>query len=621
MAVVRLKKKAIAFLIFLIGVLVLLSFKLSHVAQETEPDRNSYRVMTKRLKNSFESTTKLKKTSRKTIKVFDRSSSKKPAITKEKFTKSLEQLPLDMPFDQYCDTISKEWITIDSKVFVRRDSMLFFPEINMIRFFILAKKGETKEYQASIKVYIYQREYYDLSSSDPLVESLVYVDDYDLQVVDVFIKIDTDLSKIDPKIIKMNLKLESTSRQRATPWIDVKLNNLAKKSYNSRKNFLVCSKCFYGETLTHSELKWWIKAIKKSGYDQISVCAHGSVFENDNFNSLFNYYKDFLNVKKLDCIPNLVNEESKYFKSYSKLSRTDSRNFDEAKFELINRLFINECYLTNIDSFQRIAVFDYDEIILPKISSYMSLSLVKDKLIANFTDKSLRVTETTNMNGFVEHLLLENQFQPPQLLYFGMAYYLTDNLVDSIFKQFEIFFKKNPLESVKDNFEYKIEVTDEDRNTDDQFKFEISVKSKSEYIYAKKLLDAHKLIILPFLAANSKAIEKHCPNMNRFLMITGFLNENVPGKSIHDTRESFEITPHFPTLYLDSSSKTVDTSDKYKRPDSSNLQTLPFEQAHVSHLRKVNSFQTRSISIEFFHLDLNYFYGYFVPIINELTVN
>ncbi len=114
-------------------------------------------------------------------------------------------------------------------------------------------------------------------------------------------------------------------------------------------------------------------------------------------------------------------------------------------------------------------------------------------------------------------------------------------------------------------------------------------------------------------------MDKYCPNMNRFLMITGFLNENVPGKSIHDTRETFEVTFHNPTLYLNIPEKTVDTSDKYKKIDSSSLQTLPFEQAHVAHFQKLNSFEYRSISIQLIHLDLNYFYGYFVPFVKKIS--
>jgi hypothetical protein len=216
---------------------------------------------------------------------------------------------------------------------------------------------------------------------------------------------------------------------------------------------------------------------------------------------------------------------------------------------------------------------------------------------------------------------MQNQYKPPCLLYFGMAYYVTESLAESIFSMLDIFFAKTSIEFVKEDSAYKIEVSDRERSGGDSFTLEITINSKKEFVYARNVFDAYTSLVKPYLNKNRGIIKKHCSAMNRFLMITGFLNENVPGKSIHDTRDTFELTLNAPTLFLDLAARTVDASDKYKRPDSSNLQTLPFDQAQVGHFHKLNSFEHRSISVEFIHLDLNYFYNYFIPLIDELSSN
>ncbi len=53
-----------------------------------------------------------------------------------------------------------------------------------------------------------------------------------------------------------------------------------------------------------------------------------------------------------------------YLKKYTSLVN-DSNAYVVLKFELINALILNECYLDNIDKYKYVTVVDIDETVIP----------------------------------------------------------------------------------------------------------------------------------------------------------------------------------------------------------------------------------------------------------------
>jgi hypothetical protein len=112
---------------------------------------------------------------------------------------------------------------------------------------------------------------------------------------------------------------------------------------------MICTKCFHLKESTDFEsLKFWIELNKLNGHDKISMCDH-AIENHANFNSLFETYKDFVELGSLKCLPNLQANPKfinfTYLKRYSSLEYGDTGNYDVTKMELINRLVLVRAFV------------------------------------------------------------------------------------------------------------------------------------------------------------------------------------------------------------------------------------------------------------------------------------
>ncbi len=113
---------------------------------------------------------------------------------------------------------------------------------------------------------------------------------------------------------------------------------------------MICNK---GVHLTkesdYLSLRWWIELNREIGYEKIFI-SNQSIENDPSFHELFKQHSDFVELGTLKCIPNLqdIKEFSNftYLKKYSILVYSLD-NYGILKFELLNVLIMNECYLSN----------------------------------------------------------------------------------------------------------------------------------------------------------------------------------------------------------------------------------------------------------------------------------
>jgi hypothetical protein len=159
--------------------------------------------------------------------------------------------------------------------------------------------------------------------------------------------------------------------------LPVKIKNLASTpvEFDKKKGSLLCAKCYFlNETSDYLSLKWWVEVNKVAAYDNVLLCDHGIEKGGPSFSRLFAKHRDFLIIKKLECIPNLQSNPNfikhKYIsdaRSMMKFGRTDE--FDVTKLDVVNQIMLNECYLDHVDKYKFIAVMDIDEVIFPKFTT------------------------------------------------------------------------------------------------------------------------------------------------------------------------------------------------------------------------------------------------------------
>jgi hypothetical protein len=335
-----------------------------------------------------------------------------------------------------------------------------------------------------------------------------------------------------------------------------------------------------------------------------------------------------LTFTRLECVPNLISGENKYFKSNLDIVQKRSKIYNEAMFDVINQLVLNECYHTNRDLFKYIAVLDIDELFLAKrTSEFFDLDAAKKHMLA--IDENVSVMNTTACNryetnttqnitnrsyieSYLQELEMEGNITEPRALHFQQAIFLDNFLMKTFFDSLE---KQLPKNASSKYFIYPllIKVTDKLRygggNIFDSFNFEFVVSNKKELLYSKKLLRIYKTSVEPFIVQkNAEIVRDFQGGLDRFFMIQD-MSSNPRGKTIHTYNPTVELSH----TYLTANSLEFDKSFVEDKP--ANVKAIPFAQGRVSHFRRMNNFQFRHVPIRHLHLDLNYANCYLKPMI------
>ncbi len=332
-------------------------------------------------------------------------------------------------------------------------------------------------------------------------------------------------------------------------------------------------------------------------------------------------------INKLECIPNLISSEKKYFKTNLDLVQKRSKLYYEYMFDVINQVVLNECYLKHRDVYKHIALLDIDEAIIPKkINQFFSLEGTKkymfemnepDAVMDHIKCKRYEyVSNGSDIDSYISTLMTKQKITKPKSLYFSHGIYLDDMLMKMFFASLE---QQLPLNSNSNAsyfiFPLLIKVTDTLRYGSskqlESFEFEFVISNQKELRYAKSLLKIYKLVIEPFIVRNNGRIVKHFQGTDRLFMIQDL--SSVPrGKSIHMYNPQLELSHSFLTNHAIEFDKS-ETEDK-----SGEFEAIQFSMGHLAHFRRMNNFQFRHVPIKNLHLDINYFYCYFTYLMNQL---
>jgi hypothetical protein len=219
-------------------------------------------------------------------------------------------------------------------------------------------------------------------------------------------------------------------------------------------------------------------------------------------------------------------------------------------------------------------------------------TLIEDTCSQNYKETSI-VNNKSYIRNYIQYLshhITDDNDKELSSFYFKQGYGLLANEVDQIFDSLDKFLAEN-----KANF---------GRQTIQSGVFEIEIKSKNDLEYAIKLNSIHNNIIKPYIQMNKDKLIKYGGTFDRFYKIVD-MPSDVFGKTMHNTKSTFELTLHHPLIYLNPS----EFKSKY---------TVLYELGYTTHFRNFNNWTFKKINIKQIHFDLNYFNCFFKPILNEL---
>ena len=217
-------------------------------------------------------------------------------------------------------------------------------------------------------------------------------------------------------------------------------------------------------------------------------------------------------MKQFNCLPNLLINNDKSFISFNDIKHLYFLTLFFQTFSL------NECYLMYKDKYKYIAVFDFDELILPRVaynneineSFYIDFNQYPDKIdpISNKPSKLI---------PYLDSLELISKLDKKVNIRFEMSNYLKHETMDKIFLELENMFKLNLTKYTIT--QSKIFELDQRYSNDPIFYLNsyIFIETEQDYKYAKHLYEMHKKYIEPFLRKYHTEIKQSVPEIfNRF---------------------------------------------------------------------------------------------------------
>ncbi len=533
-------------------------------------------------------------------------------------------------------------------MFIKRTGVFYFPDAELLRIQLLHRSSVPVHFALIIRISEtsplnpnIQHERGQIHQQDTrLIHGCSHLD-FHFSLLDTHLDLVSRLRFKQAKKVQLQVKVYESNMNRSTKaFLDVQIENL-KTDFESKKGSFLCTKCFYmTEKADYVPLKWWLTLNRLSGYDGIQFCDH-RVEKTPKFERLFHDFKDFLSVTRLECIPNLnsnpVYSRIKYI-NYTLLVYEDTAVFDVVKMDVVNQLILNECYLQNMHKYKYISVFDIDELVITKqLPELATLAEVFNFTIKNSQDshgissleckqEDLSQKGQVRFDSYLEQVKnMSKQLREPSSYFVNQAYYLEMSFMDHVFQELAQFLKnhtsKLDFESEYENENTHVFNVSHVNNRNGNVTFEMAISSQLELDYAKSLLVLYKQVVVPFVDKNRDAMEKYGQNYDRLFATIGYLNSFALGKTIHDTRVSFDMNMHFMETFVSQKNRTAGGRVELDK-DLTNVKAYTYlESAHIhmSHFRHEQYFDYKRVNFRDVYFDFNYFNCYFRPVLQAFA--
>lgn len=498
------------------------------------------------------------------------------------------------------------WAKINENVYIKSSSAYFIQSSNVIRVFYVASSNTTFNLTVHVEVFNIK------DNTSRVIKTVIkkrlqlyHFGTYKNGLLDIeFFPKHIDLKNID---LNLNIFSYNTSKKVTIP-VNKVLATIKKKNLP-----IICSKCFFNmnQSSEYKDLKWWIYLNRKIGYEKIFFCNNSIAL--DHFDDLIDKNRKFLDIQKLQCLPNFIRENgSDFFEHYDNFRYNGVFNYYVT--DIFNTILTNECYLKYSHKFKYVTVIDNDETIIPRLinktfrsrdnfnfvtslsgatNTYTHVKEYVDKLKCDkFQNKE------NNFVSYIEELAKINYLKNSKEFYFQQGYYLSNRLMNQILNIIE-----SHLNTSQDNnFLIKVNAS---KNTDlDGWRFQIS--GKEEIQYARNLCKLNRLYVQPFINENKQILESVSKNFGRyFVLLTNKDNEFKMGKTVFNTNVSIE--PIKICVHSECSRRDKIISTQF---------------GHLSHFRKVFKFAKNiKFSVRQLLFDFNYFNCYMKPILDKTLSN
>jgi hypothetical protein len=557
----------------------------------------------------------------------------------------------NISFDKYCEAHG-EWEAMGQRAFAKRAGVFYFIDADFLRILMVRRNEVINFFLFTVDVRILKdneqvafmenvaTNVRDIIASNGYKASFL---DAQLNLTAVGVKINASSSDEIKRFTFQVSVFDQIDNSRTKRHLTAMLKNL-ESDFSAKKSSLLCLRCYLvnrpNEPFDFVSLKWWVEINKKANYDKVELCDHG-MSQDFRFERFFNKHRDFLILNRLDCLPNLEAKSELSERKYITASMLKANGqFSSDSWDIFHHIFQNECYMQHMDAYRFVAILDMDEVVIPKmtrpvfthndhVAHFASLATNRTdfsvakavNLQCDRYDQPTVINKSTSGGSIMDFYLRDiinasnSSISVPQPLHFTHGYPIGDYLAIQLFDGLEKAVKKIKHSN---RVNISIKVIDNKRPTG-RFSFKFTIQSDHELNYALGILKAYRTIIQPFLRTN-KALLKKCAalDFSRFFVLNGDMNNFQNGKTLADTRITFDLSIHYTESIYERDRATNRPVIKFNKRGE-RLLVFPSNIAHMSHFRTFQKFSYKSVSIESLFLDLNYMNCYFMPLLREFS--
>lgn len=540
-------------------------------------------------------------------------------------------------FDDYCD-MHGEWETLGEDVFIKRSGGFYFHDASLLHLHLIQKSDKNYSFQAEISLIdrgdnkIMAR--FNTSWNSTKMRMQWQIGEYNSSVITSRVIVPVEIKSW--RNVAMSVRVyDLVSGHKTKSDLNVGLKRL-NGDYKLKKGNILCTKSFHLKKNDYLTLRWWIELNKQIGYDKIYMWNH-DIEKDPTYSRLFQAYSDFVTLDRLECLPNLQQrlprfQNQTYLKHHTDLVY-NVEDYAILKYELINQLLLNECYLNHIDQFRYVTICDIDETVIPKKTQFLSQLQVLDFIRsgAKVDDVKCDRYESTNqvenkktLESYLNELAFVEKIGKPVSYYVKHGFYLYNSTVKKVIDSIgEILNTPKDLNQTEQNstntsYNHIIQVFDFVDDAAKRINFSFTIKTEPELEYATRVYKMYKTVIEPYLNNNIDLIQSNTRDYDRFFFVGDRVNYFANGKTIHDTRSTFDLSIHYAEHRILNQSDVDYNNKNYWEM----YKWINYDYAHLSHFRREIGYLSsryQSLSIESFKLDINYFVCYFKPILSKFS--
>lgn len=458
---------------------------------------------------------------------------------------------------------NEEWEPLHKQMFFKRSSAFYIADKGMIRGLVLAKVVITEEVTCIMLL--------DGTRQLNVTAKFTTLTPYPTYRVYSGYTVDCVLPPtLYQKVNTIDLNFKSSLNKRlyyTKRAIDVHIKSNSNENDMSKPTgkIILCSKQYNFTLSEFNSFKIWIELNINLGYHKIVIYNNSIPF--DKFSVLFEKHKNFIEVREYKYYPHLYLDDNA-----NRLAPAGYQyHLKELSLELRRvheRIAINDCYLYYRSEVDKIAIMDYDEIVVPRMM----------RNIVSYTPDIRENTchlQPTGLSNLVHYYTrLNTWYANSKTYWFRYAFFFNLDFMQYIMNSIE--------ESLKDGKDFARVENKMFKSGLKHINFKFS--NNDELEHAQNLLDQYLNLVKPKL----NLLKANETRFHRVMFLASPKGNFRVGKSIHTTRNIYSVAHH--------------------HTYENGYTEVKFKHGFTSHFRTNYVFSQSEFSIKSLFFDVNYLF-------------